>query len=278
MNIKRVLIDRIGIRRTLRSPPIRAKLLGLFFIAIGIYLILFKKDPLYQKIGFGAVFIGAFTFLVITEKTTPKKLNDAQMISNMELIHSITNSLNLKGNGVYIPSGNKLSKERVFLTTQDKENYDVPTFDDDMVFVTVQTNENLTQDGKPISSLNAVIIPPGLELLETYEKELGIQVKNIDINELKQYLQIMIFGLDLIKDLSIEVEGENFIRVKIKHSTYKDICNKVTENMGKLYKQTGCPICSSILCAATRALGKKVRIHQVDIEDSEITYLLRIGG
>lgn len=278
MKIKRAPRDRISIGRALRSPPIRAKLLGLFFIVIGIYLILFKKDPLYQKIGFGAVFIGAFTFLIITEKTTPKKLNDAQMISNMELIHSIANSLNLKGNGVYIPSGTQLSKERVFIPILEKEKNNIPALDGNMVFITVKTAEDLTPHNKTIPAQNVVLIPPGLELLEAYEKEMGIKIEDIDIDELKRYLQVMIYGLDLINDLSIEREGEKFIKVKIKHSAYKDICDKVTKDMGNVYKQTGCPICSSILCAVTRALGKKVRIHRVDIEDREINYLLRIGG
>jgi hypothetical protein len=259
---------RLNIGRALRSPPIRAKALGLFFIAVGLYLILINKDPEYQEIGFGTVFIGSFIFLVITERTIPKKLSDAYIASNMELINSLVDSLHLKGNGIYIPTSNDLLKERVLIPAQENENIDLPVIKGNSFFIP-KTSE---------SGLSVVFVPPGLELLDTIEKEMGIKFENIDIDKLGQYLQIMIYGLGLLKSLSIELEDEKFIRVKIKHVAYDDIYTDIVKKMGNLYRQTGCPICSSILCAITRSSGKEVRIQNADIEDNEIIYLLRIGG
>ncbi len=257
----------MSIRRALRSPPLRAKVMGSLFIAIGIYLIIFHNETVYLNIGFGAIFIGLFAIIVIREKTIPKKLNDAQLLSSVELLYSLTNSLDLEGNGLYIPAGSNLSKERVFIPLQEEEKYNLPALDDDTVFVT----------GTSGSSLGVVFVPPGLGLLETYEREMGIEIEDIDIDELEQNLQIMIYGLGLIKDLSIKKDGNKFIRVKITHSAYQGICEEI-KNKGKICRQTCCPICSSILCAITRSLGKKVRIQQVDIKDNEISFRLRIGG
>ena len=257
----------MSIRRALRNPSVRAKVMGSLIIAMGIYLIIFQNETVYLKIGFGAIFIGLYAIFIITEKTIPKKLDDAQLLSNMELLYSLTNNLDLKGNGLYIPAGGSLSKERVFIPVQEEEKYNLPALDDEMVFVT----------GTSGSSLGVVFVPPGLGLLELYEKEMGIKIENIDIDELEQNLQIMIYGLGLIKDLSIKREDNKFIRVKIKHSAYQDICEKI-KNRGKICRQTCCPICSSILCAITRSLGKKVRIQKVDIKDNGITFRLRIGG
>ncbi|MFX0137688.1 MAG: hypothetical protein ACFFDN_28875 [Candidatus Hodarchaeota archaeon] len=258
----------MSIRSALRNPPTRAKVMGSIFITIGIYLIIFHSETIYINIGFGAIFIGLFAFIVITEKTIPKKLNDAQLLSSMELLYSLTDNLELKGNGLYIPAGGNLTKERVFIPLQEEEKYDLPSLDDDTVFVT----------GTSGSSLGVVFVPPGLGLLDLYEKEMGVKIENIDIDELEQNLQIMIYGLGLIKDLFIKREENEFIRLKITHSAYKDICEEIARNKGIICKQTGCPICSSILCALTRSLDKKVRIRQVDIKDNIISFKLRIGG
>ena len=123
-----------------------------------------------------------------------------------------------------------------------------------------------------------MFVPPGLGLLDLYESEMGIKIENIDVDELEQNLQMLIYGLGLIKDLSVKREDNRFIRLKITHSAYRDICAEIERNIGKICKQTGCPICSSILCALTRSLGEKVRIQQVDIKDKRINFQLRIGG
>ena len=107
--------DRMNIRHALRNPPMRAKVMGSLFIIIGIYLIIFQKGTIYLNIGFGAIFIGIFAIMVITERTIPKKLNDAELLSSMELLYSLTDNLDLKGNGVYLPVGGGLTKERVFI-------------------------------------------------------------------------------------------------------------------------------------------------------------------
>ncbi len=257
----------MSIIRALRTPWVRATVMGALFIAIGIYLIIVQKETTYLKIGFGAVFIGLFAIFVIREKTIPKKINDAQLLSNVELLTSLTDNLDLKGNGLYIPTGGNLSKERVFIPLQEEEKYNLPALDDDTVFVS----------GTSGSSLGVVFVPPGLGLLELYEREMGIRIENITIDELEQNLQILIYGLALIKDLSIKREDNTFISVKITHSAYRDICEKIM-NKGNICRQTGCPICSSILCAITRTLGKKVRIQGVEIKDNRISFRLRIGG
>jgi hypothetical protein len=126
----------MSVRLALKNPPMRAKVMGSLFIALGIYLIIFQKEDIYQKIGFGAIFIGLFAIMVITEKSIPKKINDAMLLSSMELLNSITENLDLKGNGLYIPAGGSLTKERVFIPVKEEKSYNLPTLDDDTVFVT----------------------------------------------------------------------------------------------------------------------------------------------
>ena len=223
----------MSISQALMNPPIRAKIMGSIFIAIGIFLIIFQKEPVYINIGFGAIFIGLFVIIVITEKSIPKKINDAQLLSSIDLTESLIKSLDLKGNSVYIPSSENLSKERVFIPVQEEETYNLPVIENDTVFVT----------GTSGSSLGIVFIPPGLGLLDLYEREMDLKIENIEIDELEQNLQIMIYGLGLIKDLFIKREGDTAIKLIITRSAYNNICEEIERNKGKICKQTGCPIC-----------------------------------
>lgn len=258
----------MSIRSTLKNPPVRAKVMGSLLIVIGIFLIISHDDSIYLNIGFGAVFIGIFAIFVITEKTVPKKINNAQLLSNMEFLHSLTNNLDLNGNGLYIPAGGNLTKERVFIPLQDEEKYNLPPLDNNSVFIT----------GTSGSSLGVVLVPPGLGLLDLYEREFGINIEDIEIDELGQNLQMITHGLDLVKDLSIKSEDKAHIRLKITPSKNNDICEGIVKNREKMCKQAGCPICSSILCAITRSLGKKIRIQELDRKDKEVIFKLKIGG
>ena len=141
----------MSIRLALKNPPMRAKVMGSLFIALGIYLIIFQKEDIYQKIGFGAIFIGLFAIIVITEKSIPKKINDAELFSSMELLNSITVTLDLKGNGLYIPAGGIISKERRSIPLQEENKYTFAALDDDTVFVTGTSG--------PSHMVSALIIP-----------------------------------------------------------------------------------------------------------------------
>lgn len=268
---------------------IRVKLTGLLFLMIGIALILSRNDSVYQKIGFGAIFIGIYTIFVITEDSIPKILFDSQMISNMKSLYSIINSENLEGNGIYIPAGKNISNERVFIPALYNQEQGSPIINGDTVFIRGIEVEAISQDepfnisfssnAPPSKEVNigGVFFPPGLELLESVEREKEKTFKNMNIEELEKNLQIMIHGLDLFRSLTIKIDNEKEIRFIIIHSIYKDVCSKIFQDMGKICRQTGCPICSSILCALTRALDKKVRIEDVRVKNDLIEYKLRIG-
>jgi hypothetical protein len=271
------------------SYQVRPKLTGLFFILIGLALIMSREDSLFQKIGFSAIFIGIFLIFIVTEKAIPKVLFDAQMLSNMELLHSIIKDQKLKGNGIYIPTGKNLSKERVFVPILENNNQYNFKLKDDTVFITeievgalskdrsvILSNSNDTSPFKK-TDVGVVFAPPGLEILESIEGEKGKTTKDLNIGELEKYLQIMIGGFEIIRDLSIKMDGEKNISVVITHLNYKDVCSKIYKDMGIICRQTGCPICSSILCALTRSLNKKIRIEDVKVKNELVEYKLKIG-
>ena len=114
---------------------VRVKLTGLLFIVVGIALILSRDESVFQKIGFGALFIGIYLIFVISENSIPKILFDSQMLSNMELLSSIINDQNLEGNGIYIPAGKNLTKERVFVPVFYDQERCSHIIDDETLFI-----------------------------------------------------------------------------------------------------------------------------------------------
>jgi hypothetical protein len=253
---------RFDFSNVLREQRIKAKLMGIVFIVMGVYLIA-TQEQIYIKIGFGAIFIGLFAIFVITEKAVPQKLNEAQLLSNMELLRSLSANLNLEGNGVYIPATGNLTKEKVFIPLQEDKNYTLST-SEDIFFVT-----NLHG-----SSLGVIFPPPGLALLDIYEKEMNIKIKSITFEELEQRFQMFCRSMGLLKNLSLKKDDEVII-VKITHSRYKDLCQRIRMDMSDICRQVCCPLCSLILCALTRALGTKVRIQHVESKNNTVELTLK---
>jgi hypothetical protein len=179
----------------------------------------------------------------------------------------LINSLGLNGNGIYIPVSENLSKERIFIPVYEEESYELPVIDDETVFIT----------GTSGSSLGFVFIPPGLGLMELYEREMNIKFNDVNVEELAQHLQIMNHGLNLVKDLSIKKINDSRINLIITKAIDYYVCENNVNDMDNLCIKTGCPICSSILCAITRSIDSKVKIEQVDIKDGRIYFTLKIG-
>jgi len=96
----------------MRQPHVKAKIIGIILIAIGIVFLL-NSTSLYIKIGFASILIGIFMIFMITERSIPKKISDAQIEGNLGLVKSITKELNLAGNAVFIPKSDILTEERI---------------------------------------------------------------------------------------------------------------------------------------------------------------------
>jgi len=60
---------------------------------------------------------------------------------------------------------------------------------------------------------------------------------------------------------------DNKIQVKITGSIYNDLCNEVRK-LSNTCSSFGCPLCSSIAVALTRATGKPVLIENIEVTDN----------
>ena len=239
----------------LKQPHIRAKIIGLTLILIGIIFLLLTNTSLYIKLGFASIIIGLLLIFIITEKTIPKNLSDAQIKGNLETIKNITKNLNLNGNAMFLPANNIRSEERIFIPLN-KTQKKLPEIDNDYVFST-------GSDGK---SLGIAVPPSGLELLKEIEKQ--VDFKEITLDDVEEPLQSFV-GLDLLRSISLEKQEKSWmlnLEKPIFCTKDPDLCN-----------QYPCPTCSAVLTAITRAAKQNIQIEKTTHNGKKIAFQLKIG-
>ena len=128
-------------RFMLDQPHVKAKIIGIILIAIGIVFLL-NSTSLYIKIGFASILIGIFMIFMITERSIPQKISDAQIEGTLGIVKSITKELNLAGNAVFIPKSDILTEERIFIPLNNSD-VALPEIDDDFVFSTGTDGKSL---------------------------------------------------------------------------------------------------------------------------------------
>jgi len=239
---------------SLKQPHIRAKITGITLIITGISFLL-VNTTLYIKLGFASILIGLFMIFMITEKSIPKNISDAQIEGNLNTIKRITKNLNLTGNALFLPKSDIRTEERIFIPLN-KNNKETPDFDDELVFST-------GADGK---SLGIAVPPSGLKLLGEIEKQADFE--NITLDDVEESLQTFV-GMDLLKSITIK-KAEDKWMLELEKPVFcpKDhsLCN-----------QYPCPTCSAVLTAVTRAAKKKVWVTDTTHNGKKVIFHLTVG-
>jgi hypothetical protein len=241
-------------RLSISQSHIRAKIIGTIFIIIGIVFFV-NPTTLNIKIGFIAIFIGTFMIFIITEKSIPKQLSDAQVEENLDTIKKILKDFNLKGNAIFLPKSDNLTEERILIPPNESGTIKIPNINNNTVFLTGEDEKNL-----------GITVPPsGLKLLDEVEK--NGDFKNIEIENIEEKLQIFV-GMNLLKSLSLK---------KQKNGWYLELEKPLFCSNGQdLHRQYPCPTCSAIITAITRSLNQKLRIYSTSQNGEKIKYHLNI--
>jgi hypothetical protein len=208
-----------------------------------------------MKLGFSSILIGLLMIFMITERSIPKSISDAQIEGNLNAVKNITKELNLAGNAVFLPKSELRSEERIFIPLN-QTNVQVPHIDDNLVFST----------GLDGGSMGISVPPSGLKLLQELEKETDFDHTELDAIEEK--LQTFV-GMNLLKSVSFK-KGENNWSLELEKPLFcpdeKNIC-----------KQYPCPTCSAVISAITRSSKKKIWITDTNHNGKKITFNLKLG-
>jgi len=192
---------------------------------------------------------------LITEKTIPKKISDAQIEGTMNVTDALIRELNLTGNATFLPKTPLRTDERVFIPLQTTTT-PLPEVDDTVVFST-------GTDGK---SLGIALPPSGLTLLQ--EIEPGADFTHTDLESVEEKLQCFV-GFNLLTSITLKKRQGTW---QLELETTQR-CNTDTTRC----RQYPCPICSAALTVVTRAAKQPLRITETTHNGKKIIFHLKLG-
>jgi len=203
-------------------------------------------------IGLGLAFWGALLLFIRPKKYVNTSLLDSTFLSSFRTIDRIVTDLNYKGKGIYLPPRYLKSRKGGTVFISSKRDLIIPPA------------EEVAEEKVFLENPNGICLtPPGLDLANLYEEKLKKDFAEVDIDYLQNNLpKLFIEDLEIAEDLEISVES-NGIQVIITESAYSGLC-KEARRLSDLHSSIGCPLCSSIAIALTRATRKPIIIEKTE--------------
>ncbi|MFX0092576.1 MAG: hypothetical protein ACFFBD_12505 [Candidatus Hodarchaeota archaeon] len=216
--------------------------------------------------GLSLTFWGALLLYIKPTKYVKVNLLNSITSSLLISLNQIITDLDYKGQAIYLPPKflNDPKSGRLFISS--KKGVIIPSIEE------INEEKVLIKNPKGI-----LLIPPGLDLANLYEMELGKAFRKIKLDHLRNILpKLFVENLEIAQDLEINLEN-NFIKVRIKGLINKNLCH-ATKELQNICGSIGCPICSSIAIALSRATEIPITIDKIATseykEDVEITFRL----
>ena len=226
-------------------------------------------------IGLGLVFWGAIILYIRPEEYTKKTLLEAALSPSLTTLNQTIQELGYKGDPIYLPPKYFTDPEttKIYIPRLKLRSLPMPEV--------VQLHDN-----KPVvkTMQGMLITPPGIQLSKLLEKSLGKSFIKMNLKDLQQILpKLFVEDLEIAETLELQVEGDTTqrkksyfrsiirmksartrtksatIRVKITKPIYRTTLAEA-EEPSQITNSIGCPICSAIAIAITKATGKPVRI------------------
>ena len=248
-----IIIVAITKLRTKKQPSGAVGYILLLSGAIALVTSIVYSSSILAFIGLGLTFWGALLLFIKPTKYVKASLLDSTALSSLTTINQIITDLNYKGKAIYLPPKylKALKSGTVFIPS--KKDLVIPPVEE------VAGGKIFLKNPQGIC-----LTPPGLGLVNLYEKELGKDFAKVDLNYLQNNLpKLFIEDLEIAEDLEINIEG-NMIQIKIKETIYKNLC-KQARKLSNIYNSIGCPLISSIAIALTRATGKPIIIEKTEV-------------
>jgi len=205
------------------------------------------ESSILAYIGLGLTLWGALLLFIKPTKYVKSKLLNSMTVSPLTTIHQMMKALNYKGKGVYLPPQYLKEYKGGTLFIPSERGITIPPLGE------------VAEGRASINPQGIFLTPPGLSLANLYEDELEKHFAEVDLLYLQNNLpKLFIEALKIAEDFEMGMEG-NMIHAKITGTICGELCREARKipNICSL----GCPLCSSIACALTRATGKPVVIE-----------------
>jgi hypothetical protein len=211
-------------------------------------------------IGLGLTFFSVLFALIRPVNFVEGSLLYNTAVSAYLTIDRIVSDFDYKGDAYYIPAYPKDAYIPEYLKG----------LKDSVVFISAETRFTMPAiekivKGKFLSKNpnGALVVPPGLGILNHIEKESQVDFSKIDLDEICEFLPHFILQhLNLAKEMGLRVEGDQ-VHLKLLDSLYKDLYS--AQSTLKSVNLIGCPIVSAVACAFAKASARTVVIQKQQV-------------
>jgi len=227
-------------------------LLGLGFLLSGIILIglsILYESTILLLLSVAVAFWGSLLLYVRPTRYVQAILMDCTAISSLEALDQLISGLKYQEKGIYLPprSLEEIKGGRVFIP---KNEFAAKSLID---------KENTPQVfAGNVDGLH--LTPPGVELANLFEKELGKNFAEVSLDYLAENLpKVFIEDLEIAKNFTLSIK-KNLVSTRIDGVVYDFLCQRLCKTA--LCSSVGCPFCSAVACALARSTGKQVIIEK----------------
>lgn len=238
-----------------RQPP---EMIAYMFLVLGATALIssiFFNLSILAFIGLGLSFWGALFLFLRPVRYVKSNLLYSTAISSLEAIDRVIVDLNYEGKAIYLPPSPYFLKGyksgKVYISSN--KNTILPP------------SEELASEKVFLKNPQGIcLIPPGLGLANLYEKELGTEFLKVDLEYLESKLpSLFTDDLEIASNFEMNIQNDT-VHIKITGSVFNELCKEV-RNLLSFCNSLGCPLCGSIACALSRAIGKPIVIEKTQL-------------
>ena len=271
------------------------RITGVALLAIGAVITLvsypsYNVSPsasVLMMVGIGALFVGAVTVFLNTERFISQKVAEDLNLSSVIVVDDLLRDLRVKNRGVYLPSSMTGTNVKVFLPL--RREYEVPAkvhLTEDRAFLIDLANP--AQEG-------VLLKPLGYHLFAHTTRDLKVDWSNARIEmggveEPQQEPQepqepqdtladklhdVLVKGLELADKVDIS-HSDGELRVRLRNTPYIGTCHSIGDEAPQVCEQIGCPLCSMIACIYTEYADTASVLEEARSEGSDI--IVRCSG
>jgi hypothetical protein len=240
--------------KALRQEPIR---LGLAVTSIGagcLTISYLSSSVILTFIGLGLTLWGLLLFYISQPRSIPRKVFDVLSFSMLRSIDAIVGELYHGESVVHFYDANRNGLAQGYIYFAHKPNGAIQNY----VQLNSQEISQNVLDG-------TFILSPSQGLLDLFEKELNVNLANIDFPFLERKLpDILVEELKLVDYFLIEGNDDTFA-IQFSGEPSVHLCRLINEKSEIGYR-IGCPVCSVLALALSKSTGRPIRIKQTITE------------
>ena len=265
------------------------RITGVVLLAIGAVITLvaypsYNLSPIANvllMVGIGALFVGAVTMFLNTERFINQKVAEDLNLSSVIDVDDLLRDLRVKNRGVYLPSSMTGTNVKVFIPL--RREYEVPSqvhLAEDRAFLIDLANP--AQEG-------VLLKPLGYHLFKYTGEDLKVDWKDAltgteELQEAGEHgptssfaekLQdVLVKGLEIADKVTVS-DSDGQLSVRLHNTAYIGACESLRDEAPQVCEQIGCPLCSLIACAYTEHADTATVIEEARCEERDISLICK---